>query len=780
MAGDQADNGLDRGTEGLTELRVHGVSGTPASTMLHHPEALLERVAGDRRAGYYRRWYPGGETPDGPRGRVEAYSWGGLTSGPASRALWLLFLPFVLVDLAHWMLPPLAPERRRRSARLASTLLRLLALSLTFTLLLATAVVVLDLGAWQCAPVARCAAGFGPLGWLYDLDPGARLAVAALAPAALAAVLWHLGGQNLRRISRDLPEPTPPGPDVDWVALPIASPTFWNGDTSELRLRAVHVAAWSSALGALVLAPTVQAATTTVGRTVTAILLVLHLIVLIGCLAATGSERVTGRGGASSDRATRPLLRLRWGSLILLGTGLVATALVPTSWPSHPLLPTHLSFLRGVVLGLFYAQLLLLIALVVVVAVQRPWRIGQDRSGFAVALRGLGAPATAFVAWVAGVAFSVGVGLAAADALGTAVSSAAGAQSAASEAAAALADPTADLAARLDALQGPVSLIVPPGYFWTGTAVVIMLVALVIVVLAVAAVVVRETQREAVRVAASYGGADPLSHAPNVARGRVLAGLTDHVDALLGPLLIVAVLIVAVGSGLYLLVDFDALESNRQIRLLTALGVTLTALAAVGLVSLGFLAFRNARVRRYVGILWDVATFWPRANHPLTPPAYGERAVPDLVHRARALTQNSGDTVVLSAHSQGSVLAAAVLLQHRNTKGSVRLITYGAPLRRLYARFFPCYFGPVAFGAVRAATGDRWVNLWAESDPIGAWVLSPDTSQSSHATAGDVDVRVTEPISLAPLADGSFPPTCGHSGYSAFAEFGQAMRTVLR
>ena len=97
------------------------------------------------------------------------------------------------------------------------------------------------------------------------------------------------------------------------------------------------------------------------------------------------------------------------------------------------------------------------------------------------------------------------------------------------------------------------------------------------------------------------------------------------------------------GSALYLVFDFDAVERENWIGKGTAFGVYLTGLAAAGLVSLGFLAFRDARVRRYVGILWDVATFWPRANHPLTPPCYGERAVPELRepygrahHRARA------------------------------------------------------------------------------------------------------------------------------------------------
>ena len=34
-----------------------------------------------------------------------------------SRAVWLLFLPFIFINLAHWMLPPAAKQRRRRSGR---------------------------------------------------------------------------------------------------------------------------------------------------------------------------------------------------------------------------------------------------------------------------------------------------------------------------------------------------------------------------------------------------------------------------------------------------------------------------------------------------------------------------------------------------------------------------------------------------------------------------------------------------------------------------------------
>jgi hypothetical protein len=63
--------------DGVTELLVHGVGGESAEHTLHEPHPML--VAGDATAGFYRG-------PDADGRHRESYSWGGLTSGRASRA----------------------------------------------------------------------------------------------------------------------------------------------------------------------------------------------------------------------------------------------------------------------------------------------------------------------------------------------------------------------------------------------------------------------------------------------------------------------------------------------------------------------------------------------------------------------------------------------------------------------------------------------------------------------------------------------------------------------
>ncbi|HEX7995201.1 MAG TPA: hypothetical protein VF506_14860, partial [Streptosporangiaceae bacterium] len=143
LAGAPGSGGSDT-TQPVTELRVHGVSGSDGPTMLEHPAAL--QVAGDKVTGFYRRWSPDGPGRPSVPWLLEAYSWGGLTEAPLASAAWLLLAPFMFYNVAHFALPPAGSAgddaalettgpvphlATTRGHRLASCLLRLLALAAT-------------------------------------------------------------------------------------------------------------------------------------------------------------------------------------------------------------------------------------------------------------------------------------------------------------------------------------------------------------------------------------------------------------------------------------------------------------------------------------------------------------------------------------------------------------------------------------------------------------------------------------------------------------------------
>jgi hypothetical protein len=205
---------------------------------------------------------------------------------------------------------------------------------------------------------------------------------------------------------------------------------------------------------------------------------------------------------------------------------------------------------------------------------------------------------------------------------------------------------------------------------------------------------------------------------------------------------------------------------------------------AVGLLALGALAWRSEKARRLVGIAWDVVSLWPRAGHPLAPPCYAERAVPQLACRldhlvrtpaggtvaATEVAEGDATPVVLVGHSQGSVLAVAALAQltgSRPAREGVRLLTVGCPLMRLYRPVFPRVLGVAPLTELWVHP-ERWSNLWRRTDPIGSSLrpLLEPVPVDSDAVAGDV--RLTDPAGLQmDPRTSAYPPVHGHSTYWA-------------
>jgi len=209
--------------------------------------------------------------------------------------------------------------------------------------------------------------------------------------------------------------------------------------------------------------------------------------------------------------------------------------------------------------------------------------------------------------------------------------------------------------------------------------------------------------------------------------------------------------------------------------LLGGLGSWLIGLGFILFVTWGRRAYKDASARRTIGILWDVGTFWPRAAHPFAPPCYAERAVPDLTWRMATWTRATGGRLVISGHSQGSVLAAAAAWQLKpSVRRRVALLTYGSPLERLYGRWFPAHFGPAALTSLHHDV-DCWRNLYRLTDPIGGPVRLPGDC------GPEVDrAPLKDPLAYGRTAQQPLPaPILGHGDYQADPAFAEERERLL-
>ncbi|WP_282692323.1 hypothetical protein [Streptomyces sp. CC208A] len=740
----------ERGGAAL-ELLVHGVGGATPQSMLDDPRTV--RVTGDETAAVHRRAedldaedHPGRHTA---RPVPEAYVWSNLTSGDGARALWLLLLPFMVANLAHWMRP--AAPGRPGLVRLYGVLVRLLALSLTVLLTAAACEVALDLTAWQCAGTPACADGRAWLGFLaadrggWWSAPGRRLALAAVVPAVLVGLLWYLSHRTWSAYEAQVPPTGESTATTEKAGVPpegsrpaLGRPGFWYGRRHVARLRAAHTAAgFLTVTAALAAAPARHdtGALAATGLALRAALLLCAALVLWAICGRGRSER-------RLDRRVESVVvtRLPAASLGLLVLTAVHTAWARPGWSSAGTLPGDAVF--GV---LTLAQGGLVVALgAVALLLQRPRRDPRT------ALAGLGGPATAMLACALGGVMSGGVAQRVADWL----------------------DGPATPGTAASPLVGPPVLL-----SWQASVLPVLLLLLLgpAALLGVRTALTARRLRAAVE--ADYAGEtpDPV-RTGQIAASRARASLTDSAPLLVGVVSGTALLLGAAAvAGAWISDEVPGRAFSGAHPALAALATTTQALGS-WMTGFGFLlfvtwgrrAYRDASARRTIGILWDVGTFWPRAAHPFAPPCYAERAVPDLTWRMRSWTGRTGGRLVISGHSQGSVLAAAAVWQlPAATRARVALLTYGSPLERLYGRWFPAYFGPDALRGLHRAVR-CWTNLHRATDPIGGPVRVP---------AEEGRPAVDAPVLLDPVAYGrtrAHPlpePVLGHSDYQADPAF---------
>ncbi|MGI5452260.1 hypothetical protein ACQEWB_03535 [Streptomyces sp. CA-249302] len=735
------------------ELLVHGVGGTTPEAMLDDPRTV--RVTGDETAAVFRRSedVDAESRPQDYQDKPvqEAYVWCNLTSGNSARALWLLLLPFMVVNLAHWMRP--TARGRSRTVRFYGLLVRLAGLTLTVLLVAAACEVALDLAAWQCAGTHACADRHSWLGFLsprvtqdgWWSQPGRRLAVAALVPTALTTLLWYLSRRTWSAYESQRPLSHEPEPDEDTARTSLGRPGFWYGRRLVARLRAAHTAAGLLTVAAAVASSAARFDHRPGGP---AVLDTLSRL-LYAALAATAAVVlwVVCRRGRTENRLDQELDQHLVRRLPLAALALLLFAAVYAGWERPGWESTGRLAGGGTTFGgLALVQGLLVITLAVVARVL--YRTHPDPRA---AMRGLAGPAVAMLACALGGVMSGGVSQRVSDWLdGTGTS-----------------------------IAGP-----PVVLTWQSSVIPVLLLALLGLCALLGRGAWRLRRTELAEVQLDYPGEpEDTARTRAIATTRALATLTDR-----APLLVAVTSVATLVLGAGALIGAKSTEEaparaadhahalvHGAAQTAQALGSWLIGLGFILFVTWGRRAYKDASARRTIGILWDVGTFWPRAAHPFAPPCYAERAVPDLTWRMATWTRATGGRLVISGHSQGSVLAAAAAWQLKpSVRKRVALLTYGSPLERLYGRWFPAHFGPAALSSLHHEV-DCWRNLYRATDPIGGPVRLP----------GDCGPEVDRGPLKDPLAYGRTTlhplpaPILGHSDYQADPAFAEERERLL-
>ena len=364
-AGALADTAM--ADQAVTELRIHGVSGSDASVMLEHPTAL--QVAGDDMTGFFRRWIPDGPGRLSVPWKLEAYSWRGRTLTRV--ALTWLLAPFMMYNAAHFMLPPGAPGdtpivpgpvphlRPGRGHRMAGALLRLLALAATVQFAGSVTTVTVSTVALQAAGRKDMLPPW--MGWYGQWTVGWRAAWALISVGVVVAGLWRISATTTLDY-----EPRTSSSSIDpHPRWPLTQAGFWKDGTLARRQRALHCAAALAASALIVMLPAGHPATVRWTVRVLAVAVLLVAAVLVVAPVAEHHRVTLAYGGTPPDSMAD-----RWCDEVLTAAvlTLVLAAVVSglTDQRRGPQ-PGALPGLDVFLAGLLVVQVALLVALAVTV-----------------------------------------------------------------------------------------------------------------------------------------------------------------------------------------------------------------------------------------------------------------------------------------------------------------------------------------------------------------------------------------------------------------------------
>lgn len=742
----------------VVELRVHGVMGTT-------PESLVSAVAAGDVAGdgigrivqpadRLLRPAPGpmlrAEGQSIPR-VVEGYAWGGMTSGGAAKATWALLFPFSLANVAHWMLPPI-PSGHRGASRLGlacRSLLRLAAVLLTVLLVTQAAVVSLDLIAAQClAPGSPCLARTVP-GWLretYLVRP-----LIGLVPVLLTIYVLHRVSCVAWEASAGAANP-PPTPPNARVQLP---GTNLMADPDTPTLRALHLLAALATVALLPLGGPFRMPAEPLAAVLWTAAVTLLVVALLGALLLDDPT------GAAPHRAGAWLRSLfgPWTRRVLFTLGgLLVAAAAAVQDPLPDRLTGTAVTVEAVAAALIVLVVVLGLLLVPAALIARyDWK-SRPRELRPWAGGWMSAPVLAMAALLGG-GFGAGLGIAVARLVGT------------------------------DAMPAGYE---PVAVLWGAGAV------LGVVVVAVGLLVVSVTGRftpvdpamELLHRERDLATAEPAWRSATWQRRHLHHGVLATAGAL------------CVGTvvAIYLRVSETALPAW-----LTTLGVLTLGALAGALLRAVYNAARAPESGRRLGVLADLASFWPKEAHPIVPPCYATKVAPELAARTLEHLRDPGTRVVLIGESHGSLLvavAAARLLNSLNEpeRRRVGVVTVGSQLQWAYCRAFPAVLPFSALGTLAGELGTRWRSLCRGTDPLGGAVTTwhrqvykdsllgtgfrPDgtTGLLQAATAGPhgaivlgLDHWLPDP-QPGPVAGRRWTPGVqGHGNYSADPEWDRAV-----